>query len=100
MGLIFSDIPELLGTNTEISLRNLSELEERLNLIIEERLAHIDELSCAIVTDGEETDIIKSIILSLKPEVFCDSDKIINKNQKSINSIYSALSLKERLLIC
>ena len=100
MGLIFSDIPELLGSNTEITLRNLDELEERLNFIIEERLAHIDELSNAIVTDGEETDIIKSIILSLKPEIFCDNEKILNKNQKSINNIYSALSLRERLLIC
>lgn len=100
MGLIFSDIPELLGSNTEVALRNLSELEERLNLIIEERLAHIDELACAIVGDGEETDIIKSIILSLKPETYCDGEKILNNNQKSINDIYSALSLRERLLIC
>ena len=100
MGLIFSNIPELLGSDTEIALRNLSELEDRLTLIIEERLAHIDELSGAIVTDGEEIDIIKSIILSLKSESFCDSQKIIDKNHKSINSIYSALSLRERLLIC
>ena len=100
MGLIFSNIPELLGSDTEIALRNLSELEDRLTLIIEERLAHIDELSGAIVTDGEEIDIIKSIILSLKSESFCDSQKIIEKNHKSINSIYSALSLRERLLIC
>ncbi len=100
MGLIFYNIPELIGSNTEVSLRNLSELEERLNLIIEERLAHIDELSHAITQDGEEIDIIKSIILSLKPESFCDSNKIIDKNVKSINSIYSALSLRERLLIC
>lgn len=100
MGLIFFDIPELLGSNTEIALRNLNELEERLNLIIEERLAHIDELSHAIVTDGEETDIIKSIILSLKPETCCETEKIIDKNYKSINTIYSALSLRERLIIC
>ncbi len=100
MGLIYSNIPELLGSDTEIAIRNLSELEERLNLIIEERLAHIDELSHAIVTDGEEIDIIKSIILSLKPESFCDTERIIDKNQKSINSIYSSLSLSERLLIC
>ncbi len=100
MGLIFSDIPELIGTSTEIALKNLSELEERLNLIIEERLAHIDELSQAIATDGEETDIIKSIILSLKPESFCDNETIIDKNKKSISRIYSALSLRERLLIC
>ncbi len=100
MGLIFTDIPELLGSDTEIALRNLSELEERLDQIIEQRLAHIDELSHAIVTDGEETDIIKSIILSLKSESFCDNEKIIDRNQKSINGIYSALSLRERLLIC
>ena len=100
MGLIFSDIPELIGTNTEIALRNLSELENRLNLVIEERLAHIDELSHAITEDGEEIDIIKSIILSLKSESFCDNDEIIDKNAKGVNSIYSALSLRERLLIC
>ena len=100
MGLIFSDIPELLGSDTEITLRNLSELEERLNLIIEERLAHIDELSHAIVSDGEETDIIKSIILSLKPEIYCDNDKTLDKNRDNISGIYSALSLRERLLIC
>lgn len=100
MGLIFSNIPELIGSNTEVSLRNLSELEDRLNLIIEERLAHIDELSHAITEDGNEIDIIKSIILSLKPDSFCDSEKVIDDNYKSINSIYSALSLRERLLIC
>ena len=100
MGLIYSNIPELIGSNTEVTLRNLSELEERLNLIIEERLAHIDELSSAIIDDGEEIDVIKSIILSLKPDTFCDSDKIIDKNAKDINSIYAALSLRERLLIC
>ena len=100
MGLIYSNIPELLGSNTEVALRNLSELEERLNLIIEERLAHIDELSSAIIDDGEEIDVIKSIILSLKPDNFADSDKIIDENSRDINSIYAALSLRERLLVC
>ena len=59
MGLIYSDIPELIGSDTEISLRNLSELEDRLNRIVEERIAHIDELARAIVKEGEDADIVK-----------------------------------------
>lgn len=100
MGLIYSDIPELIGSDTEISLRNLSELEQRLDRIIEERIAHIDELAHAIVKEGEDADIVKSIILSLKPEDYSDSDGICEINKKSVASIYSSLSLCERLLIC
>ena len=100
MGLIYSDIPELIGSDTEISLRNLSELEERLNRIVEERIAHIDELAHAIVKEGEDADIVKSIILSLKPESYSDSDGICESNKKSVSSMYSSLSLCERLLMC
>lgn len=100
MGLIYFDIPELIGSDTEISLRNLSELEDRLNKIVEERLAHIDELAHAIVKDGDDADIVKSIILSLKPEDYSDSDGICEANKKSVHSIYSSLSLCERLLMC
>ena len=70
MGLIFSDIPELEGSNTEISLANLSCLERHLEAVIEERLAHLFELSHEIVSDGEDEDIIKSIILSIKSKHF------------------------------
>ena len=45
MGLIYSDIPELQGSNTEITLSNLSYLEESLEVLIEKRLAHLAELA-------------------------------------------------------
>lgn len=100
MGIIYSDIPELSGSDTEITLQNLLELERRLELIMEERIAHIDELSHTVVKDGEDADIIKSIILSLKPESYSDSEKIAHFNKKNIATVFSALSLCERLLIC
>ena len=100
MGIIYSDIPELSGSDTEITLQNLLELEKRLELIMEERIAHIDELSHTVVKDGEDADIIKSIILSLKPESYSDSDRIAHFNKKNISTMFSAISLCERLIIC
>ena len=63
MGLIYSNIPELEGSNTEIALSNLSELERDVEIIIEKRLAHLSELSDAILRDGDDPDVIKSILL-------------------------------------
>jgi prephenate dehydratase len=99
MGLIYSDIPELEGSNTEISLANLSELEGSLENIIEKRLAHLSELSDAIIEDGGELDIIKSIILSIKSEGSADPDNVIGENMHTANSLFSKISLVERLTL-
>lgn len=99
MGLIYYDIPELEGSNTEISLANLSELEELLENLIEKRLAHLSELSDAIVEDGGELDIIKSIILSIKSEGTADSGNVIDENMHTANAIFSKISLIERLTL-
>ena len=63
MGLIYSNIPELEGSNTEIVLSNLSGLESDIETIIEKRLAHLSELAGAILRDGDDPDIIKSILI-------------------------------------
>ncbi len=99
MGLIYSDIPELEGSNTEITLANLSELEGVLEAIIEERLAHLIELSEAIISDGDEVDIIKSIILSIKSDGRADSGNVISENRHIADLIFSRLSTVERLAI-
>ena len=72
MGLIFTDIPELEGSRTEIVLANLSELEEKFEALVEQRLSHLCELSDAVIRDGEDFDIIKrerkvSILPSILP---------------------------------
>lgn len=100
MGLFYSDIPELVGTDTEVTLANLRELEERLDEVLEERIAHLCELSHAIIRDGEEADVIKSIILSLKSEGYADPEKIISENFRAVEAVYSRLSLVERLILC
>ena len=99
MGLIYSDIPELEGSNTEIALTNLSELEAALENLIEKRLAHLSELSEAIIHDGGELDIIKSIILSIKSEGLADSGNVIDENSHTANAIFSKLSIIERLTV-
>ena len=99
MGLIYSDIPELEGSNTEIALTNLSELERELELLLEQRLAHLGELSTAILTDGGDIDIIKSIILSIKSEGKADSGEIISENRHVADVIFSKLSMIERLTV-
>lgn len=99
MGLIYSDIPELEGSKTEISLANLSELEAQLEQLIEKRLAHISELSEAIIKDGGELDLIKSIILSIRSEGRADSGNIIDENIHVANAVFAKLSLVERLAV-
>lgn len=99
MGLIFSDIPELEGSNTEIALSNLAELEESLETVIERRLAHLSELASAIMSDGEDTDVIKSIFLSIRSEGNADSGNIIDENRHTADAIFSKISLVERLTI-
>lgn len=99
MGLIYSDIPELEGSNTEIVLSNLSELEAELEVLIEKRLAHLCELSSAILRDGGDPDIIKSIILSIRSEGCADSGNVIDENRHAADAIFSKLSLVERLSI-
>ena len=99
MGLIFSDIPELDGSNTEISLANLSNLERSLEAIIEGRLAHLSELSDAILLDGEDEDIVKSIILSIKSDGKADSGNVIGENRHIADMIFQRLSAVERLTV-
>ena len=99
MGLIYSNIPELEGSNTEIALTNLSELESDLEVLIEKRLAHLSELAKAIMIDGDDPDIIKSIILSIRSEGNADSEDIITENRHNVDAIFSKFSLIERLTI-
>lgn len=99
MGLIYSDIPELQGSNTEITLSNLSYLEESLEVLIEKRLAHLAELASAILLDGGDHDVIKSIILSIRSEGNADSGRIIDENRHVADAMFSKLSLVERLAI-
>ncbi len=99
MGLIFSDIPELEGTNTEIALTNLDSLEEELSRAFEKRLSHISELSRAIINDGGDIDLIKSIILSIRSDGGVDRDKVLSDNVHALVAIFSGISLTERLLI-
>ncbi|MBQ8408716.1 MAG: hypothetical protein IJY39_07610 [Clostridia bacterium] len=99
MGLIYSDIPELEGSNTEIVLSNLSELEESLEILIEKRLAHLSELAAAILLDGGDPDIIKSIILSIRSEGKADSGNVIDENKHVADAVFSKVSLIERLTV-
>lgn len=99
MGLIYSDIPELQGSKTEITLSNLSYLEESLEVLVEKRLAHLAELASAILIDGGDHDVIKSIILSIRSEGCADSGRIINENRHAADAMFSKLSLIERLTI-
>lgn len=99
MGLIYSDIPELDGSNTEIALANLSELEELLENVTEKRLAHLSELSEAILRDGGDPDIIKSIFLSIRSDGNADSGNVIDENRHSADALFSKISLIERLTV-
>ena len=99
MGLIYADIPELEGSNTEISLANLSVLERSLEEIVEARLAHIFELSEAIVMDGEDEDIVKSIVLSIKSEGKADSGNLLSENRHVADLMFQRLSNIERLTV-
>ena len=99
MGLIYSDIPELEGSNTEISLSNLSALEAEIEELIEKRIAHLAELSDAILADGGDPDVIKSIFLSIKSEGNADSGNVIEENRHIADAMFSKLSLIERLAV-
>ena len=99
MGLIYSDIPELEGSNTEIALSNLSELELALESLLEKRLAHLSELSDAIISDGGDPDVIKSILQSIRSEGNADSGNVIEENRSVADAIFSRLSLIERLSV-
>lgn len=99
MGLIYFDIPELQGTNTEIALSNLVLLEEELEDVMEKRLAHLSELARAILKDGGDEDIVRSIILSIKSDGTIQSKNIADLNRKDISALFSGISLVERLTI-
>lgn len=99
MGLIYSDIPELEGSNTEISLTNLDELETSLIEVLEKRIAHLSELTDAIIEDGGELDVIKSIILSIKSDGAADIGEVIEENKHIADVAFSKLSLIERLTV-
>ena len=99
MGLIYSDIPELEGSNTEIALSNLSALEVSFEELIEKRLAHLSELADAILMDGGDPDVVKSIFLSIKSDGNADSGNVIEENRHVADAIFSKTSLIERLAI-
>lgn len=99
MGLIFTDIPELEGSGTDIVLSNLYELEQKFEVLVEKRIAHICELANAIIEDGEELDIIKSILLSIRSDGKADSENIISENKRDADAIYGKMSLAERLIL-
>ena len=99
MGLIFTDIPELEGSKTEIALSNLSELEDRFEALVEKRLAHLSELSVALICDGEDFDIIKSILLSIRRDGGADNENVIEENRRDASLLYSKMSLAERLIL-
>lgn len=99
MSLIYSNIPELEGTDTEITLANLSRLECELERLFEKRIAHLCELASAIVRDGGDIDLIKSIILSIRSDGEIDTDRISSDNTKEIVDLFSKISLIERLIV-
>lgn len=99
MGLIYSNIPELEGSNTEIVLTNLSHTERELESLIERRVANISELAEAILHDGGDPDIIKSIILSIKSDGRADSGNVLDQNRQVADAVFSRYSLVERLTV-
>ncbi len=99
MGLIFSNIPELNGTNTEIALSNLSSIEVELGNVFERRIAHLCELAHAIINDGGDIDVIKSIIVSIRSDGSIGTDEICTENLTELSAIFSKISLMERVAI-
>ncbi len=99
MGLIFSNIPELEGTNTEITLANLSSLEGTLSELFERRLAHLCELAHAIVSDGGDVDLIKSIILSIRSDGGIDGDETCTESTAELSALLASISVLERAII-
>ncbi len=99
MGLIFSDIPELEGTNTEVTLANLSLLESELGELLERRIAHLCELARSIICDGGDIDLIKSIIVSVRSDGSVSDSGVCDENISELSSLFSGISLVERLII-
>ena len=99
MGLIFSNIPELEGTNTEIVLSNLSSLESQLRSVFERRIAHLCELAHAIINDGGDIDLIKNIIVSVRADGGIQNEDVCSENINEMTALFSKISLIERLEI-
>lgn len=99
MGLLFSEIPELEGTNTEIALANLSSLENELGEVFERRIAHLCELAFSIIKDGRDIDLIKSIIVSIRSDDELNVDFAIEDNISYLRSLFSEISVVERIII-
>lgn len=99
MGLIYSNIPELEGSDTSVVLNNLADSEYALEALIEKRIANLSELSEAILKDGGDADIIKSIVLSIRSESGADSGNVIDQNRPVADAIFSKFSLIERLTL-
>ena len=99
MGLIYSDIPELEGTDTETVLSNLRNLEKELGETFEKRMAHICELAHAIIKDGGDIDVVKSIILSIRSDGEISPISVLDDNEKELKMLFSGISVIERLLI-
>ncbi len=99
MGLVFSNIPELEGSDTEIALSNLAHLEFELGETLEKRIAHLCELARAIISDGEDIDVIKSIILSIRSDGEVEDDEVSPDNLSELRSMFSGLSVIERMII-
>lgn len=99
MGLLFSEIPELEGTNTEIALANLSSLENELGEVFERRIAHLCELAFSIIKDGGDIDLIKSILVSIRSDGELNVKYAIRDNISYLNSLFSEISIVERIII-
>lgn len=99
MGLIYYDIPELGGSDTEIALTNLSALEDEIKSLIERRLAYLCELACSVIKDGGDPDTVKSIILSIKSDGEFENDDVIEENRHAVDHVYSRLSPAERIFL-
>ena len=99
MGLLYSDIPELEGTDTDVVLSNLRALEKELGETLEKRIAHLCELARAILKDGGDADVVKSIILSIRSDGEISPTTFINDNEKELKMLFSSISLIERLVV-
>lgn len=99
MGLIYSNIPELEGTDTDVVLSNLRNSEKELSEALEKRIAHLCELAKAILKDGGDPDVIKSIILSIRSDGEVDPSLIAEENENEMKKFFSDVSLLERLII-
>ena len=110
MPYLNTDIPELRGYDTGTVLQNLEELEMRQNLISESRIAQLDELISAILSDGEEEDTLISILLSLRdsgsvyPEREENTEipavsRVSDVNRAAVWELTRNISLLERLYI-